>query len=175
MEKVTQIASYLLDRYKMQYGEIMDEIKLQKLLYFIQREAIIRTGELMFDAEFRAWKYGPVILVIHDRYKANELKETLPQESQVHWKECFDYIFTEFAPKKTMNLVSLAHGEKSWIRDREGYGKYESSDVPMKVSDIFEDAEYRRHRRCTLPVRRAINSLYQKHPQIQRIPIIHAL
>ena len=175
MEKVTQIASYLLDRYKKQYGEIMDEIKLQKLLYFIQREAIIRTGELMFDAEFRAWKYGPVILVIHDRYKANDLKETFPQESQVRWKECFDYIFTEFAPKKTMNLVSLAHGEKSWIRARKGYGKYESSDVPMKVSDIYEDAEYRRQRRGTLPVRRAINSLYQKHPEIQHIPIIHAL
>ena len=153
----------------------MDEIKLQKLLYFIQREAIIRTGELMFDAEFRAWKYGPVILVIHDRYKANDLKETLPQESQVHWKECFDYIFTEFAPKKTMNLVSLAHGEKSWIRARKGYGKYERSDVPMRVSDIYEDAEDRKKRRDSLPIRRVINAFYYNHPEIIRIPIINAL
>lgn len=175
MEKVTQIASYILERYKKQFGEIMDEIKLQKLLYFTQREAIIRTGELMFDAEFRAWKYGPVILVIHDRYKANDLKETLPQESQVHWKECFDYIFTEFAPKKTMNLVSLAHGEKSWIRARKGYGKYERSDVPMRVSDIYEDAEDRKKRRDSLPIRRVINAFYYNHPEIIRIPIINAL
>ena len=175
MEQVTQIASYLLDRYKKQYGEIMDEIKLQKLLYFTQREAIIRTGELMFDAEFRAWKYGPVILEIHDRYKSNDLKEILPQESQDRWKECFDYIFTEFAPKKTMNLVSLVHGEKSWIRAREGYGKYESSDVPMSVSDIYEDAEYRKQRRDSLPIRRAINAFYYNHPEITRLHIIHDL
>ena len=31
MEKATAIASYLINRYKQQFGEIMDEIKLQKL------------------------------------------------------------------------------------------------------------------------------------------------
>ena len=175
MEKVTQIASYLLERYQKQFGESMDEIKLQKLLYFLQREAIIRTGELMFEADFRAWKYGPVIVEIHDRYKSNDFEETLSQESQERWKECLDYIFSEFAPKKTMNLVSLAHGEKSWMRARKGYGKYEKSDVPMKVSDIYEDAEFRQKRRDSLPIRRAINSFYQKHPEIQRLPIIHDL
>lgn len=87
MEKVTKIASYLLDRYQKQYGEFMDEIKLQKLIYFIQREAIIRTEELMFDAEFRPWKYGPVIVEIHERYKAGDLKESLSPESQEQWKE----------------------------------------------------------------------------------------
>ncbi len=175
MEKVTQIASYFLDRYQKQYGVVMDEIKLQKLLYFTQREAIIRTGELMFDVEFRAWKYGPVIVEIHNRYKSNDLKEELSQESQERWKECLDYVFSEFAPKKTMNLVSLAHGERSWIKAREGYGKYEKSDVPMKDSDIFEDAKYRQQRRASLPIRRAINSFYQQHPEIHRLPIIHGL
>lgn len=175
MEKVTSIASYLLTRYKKQFGEVMDEIKLQKLLYFTQKEAIIRTGKPMFEAEFRAWKYGPVIVEIHDKYNADDLHEELSQESQEHWKECFDYIFTEFAPKKTMSLVSLAHGEKSWTRARAGYGKYDRSDVPMKLTDIFEDAEYRKQRRASLPFRRAIHAFYQQHPEIQQIPVIHSV
>lgn len=162
MEKVTRIASYLLNRYHKQYGEIMDEIKLQKLLYFTQKEAIIRTGQPMFDAEFRAWKYGPVITEIHEKYQAQDLHEELSPESIVRWRECFDYIFTELAPKKTMSLVSLAHGEKSWNRARKGYGKYDRSDVPMKLSDIFEDAEYRKQRRATLPLRRAAYSILQQ-------------
>lgn len=175
MEKVTQIASYLLSRYQKQFGEAMDEIKLQKLLYFTQREAIIRTGSLMFDAEFRAWKYGPVILEIHDRFKARDLHEELSIKSQEHWKECFDYVFREFAPKKSMSLVSLAHGERSWTRARIGYKKYDRSDVPMKLSDIYEDAEYRKQRRSSLPLRRAVYSFCQQHPEIQRIPVIHGV
>lgn len=175
MEKVTHVASYLLTRYQKQFGEYMDEIKLHKLLYFTQREAIIRTGEPMFEAEFRAWKYGPVINEIHDKYMADELHEELSQETQERWKECFDYVFAEFAPKKTMSLVSLAHGEKSWRRARIGYGKYDSSDVPMKMSDIYEDAEYRKQRRASLPLRRAIHAFYQQHPEIQRIPVIHSV
>lgn len=153
----------------------MDEIKLQKLLYFTQREAIIRIGEPMFEAEFRAWMYGPVVLEIHERYKADDLHEALSEESQEKWKECFDFIFSEFAPKKTMSLVTLAHGEKSWTRARAGYGKYAKSDVPMKMEDIYEDAQYRKQRRATLPLRRAIYTLCQKAPQIQSIPIIHGL
>ena len=175
MEKVTSIASYLLSRYYRVFGEKMDEIKLQKLLYFTQREAIIRTGEPMFDAEFRAWKYGPVIIEIHYRYKADDLHEDISEESLSRWKECLDYIFTEFASKKSMSLVSLAHGEKSWIRARAGIQKYERSDVPMKLSDIYDDAEYRKQRRASLPVRRAIHSFYQEHPEIQRVPVIHGL
>ena len=77
MEKVTRIASYVIDRYKKQFGEMMDEMKLQKLLYFIQLEAIVRTGKPMFDAEFRAWKYGPVIIEIHERFKTGDFHEEL--------------------------------------------------------------------------------------------------
>ena len=159
----TQAALYLLNRYQKQFGETMDEVKLQKLLYFTQREAIIRTGESMFDGEFRAWKYGPVIVDVHDRYTANELDEKMPPGSIEQRKECFDYIFSEFAPKKTMNLVSLAHGEKSWTRARIGYGKYDRSDEPIRLSDIYEDAEYRKQRRASLPLRRAMYSFLQQY------------
>ncbi len=172
METAIRIASYLLKRYQAQFSEPMDEIKLQKLLYFTQREAIIRTGDIMFQAEFRAWKYGPVIIDVHDRFKAGDLREELPAESQERWKECFDYVFAEFAPKKTMSLVSLAHSEKSWSRARTGFGKYDRSDVPMKLSDIFEDAEYRKQRRASIPFRREVSNLLQQHPEIQRIPVI---
>ena len=94
MEKVTRIASYLLDCYLKQFGEKMDEIKLQKLLYFTQREAIIRTGKPMFDAEFRAWKYGPVVIEVHERYKNDDLHEQLSEESLLEWKECLDYVLS---------------------------------------------------------------------------------
>lgn len=144
----------------------MDEKMLQKLLFFTQREAIIRTRQLMFDVVFRAWKYCPVITEIHDRYQAQEQPEELSQESIIRWKECFDNIFTESDKKKTISLISLAHRERSWNRTRKGYGKFDRSDVPMKLSDIFEDAEYRKQRRVSLLLSRAAYSILQQSTPI---------
>ena len=78
MEKVTTIASYIYQRYQQDYGKRMDEMKLHKLLYFVQREAIIQTDEPMFKEQFEAWKYGPVMVEIRRMYKdGNYPKHTL--------------------------------------------------------------------------------------------------
>lgn len=78
MEKVTTIASYIYQRYQQDYGKRMDEMKLHKLLYFVQREAIIQTDEPMFKERFEAWKYGPVMVEIRRMYKDDCLTEKLP-------------------------------------------------------------------------------------------------
>lgn len=151
----------------------MDEDKLQKVLYFVQREAIIRKGKPMFDAEFRARLYGPVILEIHEKYKTDDLHDIPSLESISQWKECIEYVFEEFVPKNTTSLISLIHAERSWQRARVGYGKYDKSDVPMKLSDIYDDAEYRRMRRESLPLRHAMQNFYQQHPEVFHIPVVH--
>lgn len=66
-----------------------------------------------------------------------------------------------------MSLVTLSHGERSWLRARNGYAKYDRSDVPMKLSDIYEDAEYRRMRRASLPIRKAMREFCQSHKEAQ--------
>lgn len=141
MTPVLQIASYIADRYKQEFGQTIDEMKLHKLLYFTQREAVIQLGEPMFDAQFRAWKYGPVLLAVREAYRADRLHDMPTQEDIDKYKAVFDYVFREFAPSKTTTLVTLSHGESSWKKARIGYGKYDTSDVPMSMEDIRRDAE----------------------------------
>mgnify|MGYP000980730811 CR=1 FL=1 len=38
MEKIINVAQYIFNEYKRVTGEVIDEMKLQKLLYFSQRE-----------------------------------------------------------------------------------------------------------------------------------------
>ena len=61
MEDVLNVAAYISQRYFLEYNEQMDEMKLHKLMYLIQREAIIQTGEPLFNATFYGWTYGPVL------------------------------------------------------------------------------------------------------------------
>ena len=150
MISVEKIASYICQRYQQEFGERIDEMKLHKLLYLTQRECIIQTGEPMFDATFHAWKYGPVLPEIRLLYKRDELKSSISHEEEEKYASVFDLIFSVFAGKRAFVLSNLTHGDYSWRHAREGYGKYEDSDVPMLMEDIRKDADYFRQRRAML-------------------------
>lgn len=147
MEDVVKIASYICDRYKKEFGTRIDEMKLHKLLYFTQRECIAQTGKPMFDATFHAWLYGPVLPDIRSLYKHDQLHDIPSKEYISKFRPIFDEVFKELASTKSVMLSVISHGELSWKRARMGYGKYEESDVPMKLEDIIEDAR-RYKERC---------------------------
>lgn len=159
MESVVEIASYVCERYEKEYQERIDEMKLHKLLYLLQRESIIRIGVPMFDATFQAWRYGPVIPEIRTLYKNNQLHETLSQEAVDFYKEVFDYVFSEYAGMRSFVLSNITHGEYSWRHAREGYSKYAESSVPMLLDDIKTDAQYIKERRQLLEQYRALTTV----------------
>lgn len=150
MVSAVDIASYISERYLKEYGERIDEMKLHKLLYLTQRECLIQTGEPMFEATFHAWRYGPVLPEIRLLYKQDALKGSLSNEEEDQYAEVLNFVFAEYAPKRSSVLSNLTHCEYSWTHAREGYGKYEDSDVPMLMEDIRRDADYFRQRRIML-------------------------
>ena len=60
MEKIINVAQYIFIEYKRVTEEIIDEMKLQKLLYFSQRETFAILNQPLFNEVFEGWKYGPV-------------------------------------------------------------------------------------------------------------------
>lgn len=149
MADVLKIASYIAERYKRDFKERIDEMKLHKLLYFTQRECIVQTGSPMFPEDFHAYKYGPVMPSIRLLYKQNALNQMPDAKVVALYRPIFDEIFKEYAPSNPFTLVAISHAELSWQRARTGYSKYQSSDVPMKLDDIIEDAK-RYKTRCKM-------------------------
>lgn len=150
MVSVLQIASYIFDRYFREYGKRIDEMKLHKLLYFTQREALIQTDAPMFDASFYGWKYGPVLLEIREGYR-NDTLHTQPSEETIKkYQEVFDKIFEHYAVKDSWSLSRLSHGELSWKNARIGLLPSENGNVKMKIEDIRKDAERIKMRRYLL-------------------------
>ena len=89
---------------------------------------------------------------IRQLYKVDALKHELPKEQEEKYKEVFDYVFREYAHKRSFVLSNITHCDYSWTHAREGYGKYEDSDVPMLLDDIRKDADYFRQRRVMLKI-----------------------
>lgn len=150
MVSVEKIASYICKRFRDEFGKQIDEMKLHKLLYFMQKECLVQTGQPLFTEVIHAWKYGPVIPSIRQLYKEGRLCDNLTKEEIAQYEPVFNEVFRRLAGSSSMTLVSISHGELSWKRARKGYGKYDSSDVPMKLDDIREDAERYKERRAKL-------------------------
>ena len=147
MIDVIKVASYICNRYKEENKVNIDEMKLHKLLYFSQRESIIRTGEPMFSEDFEAWKYGPVIASIRDLYKSNSLNQIPTWEELAPFCESLDFIFQNYANKDSWSLSILAHGEYSWQNARKGYAPEDKCNKKLKLEDIRKDAERMKLRR----------------------------
>ena len=147
MENVMTVASYVYNRYQNEFNEKIDEMKLHKLLYFAQREALVRTNEPLFDAEFCAWRYGPVLKDIRGAYKAGTFETEISDETVHALKPVMDKIFEKYAPEDSWSLSRLTHGETSWKNARKGFAPTDSSDVAIALDDIRLDADRIRTRR----------------------------
>ena len=172
MVGVIKVASYIADRYLKDFGERIGEMKLHKLLYFTQRESLIRKGVPMFEEEIRAWKYGPVVPCVRQAYKGDQLHVLPSEDEQEVYGEVLEFVMNEYAPSGVWTLVSVSHGQKSWKRARVGYGEQDSSDVLMKLEDMREDAEDAKKRRAEVE---SLKMFYgwleeKKSPLLEKLP-----
>lgn len=147
MISVIKVASYIYKRYQEEMNTSIDEMKLHKLLYFAQREAIIQTGTPMFEEQFAAWKYGPVIVEVRNCYRLESLTLLPSDEELLPYKDALDYVFLNYAPKDSWTLSLLTHGETCWQNARAGYGPDEHCDALISINDIVKDAERMKVRR----------------------------
>lgn len=141
MLNVVKVAGYIFDRYMAEFKERIDEMKLHKLLYFTQRETMIVTGGAMFEEQFEAWKYGPVMVQIRELYRDGMEFERAQEEELRPYKMVFDYVFENYAVKDSWSLSMLTHGEKCWQIARKGVAQDAQCDVLIKTEDIAKDAQ----------------------------------
>lgn len=149
MHDMKTAASYLCGRYEETYDQKIDEMKLHKLMYFAQRESLIRTGEPLFDAEFQGWRFGPVLPALRELYKANDFAPLEELELGAD-QAALDAVFDEYAETDSWNLSLLSHGEICWKRSRKGVAPHESSSNPIPLEDIRADADRMQKRRALL-------------------------
>lgn len=50
-------------------GELMSNMKLQKMLYYQQGYHLAAFGTPLFDEDIEAWMYGPVVPCVYDHFK----------------------------------------------------------------------------------------------------------
>jgi len=96
-------------------GDLMTNLRLQKLLYFAQGWHLARFGKPLFETDFVAWKYGPVAPEVYNFYKkygsqgiTDKNDDLLSRFKSDEYDLLLD-VAREYDKYSTSALVSLSH------------------------------------------------------------------
>ncbi|HNW49669.1 MAG TPA: DUF4065 domain-containing protein [Prolixibacteraceae bacterium] len=99
-------------------GELISNLKLQKLLYYMQGFHLAVFDTPLFDDDIFAWQYGPVLPEVYYRYKANGNKGIEPVGEVIVLEEkeekLFDEVFSVYGEFSAIGLMNLTHEEDPW-------------------------------------------------------------
>lgn len=142
MDNILDVAQYMLDSYEKLYSERMGETKLQKLLYFAQRESLAITNEPLFNDRFEGWIHGPVSRNVRLAYNSDypETMECKPNGISNAAKYIVNNILFEYGKMTASELVRLSHEEISWKNARKGLRDDQPGDRPLLLDDIRQDS-----------------------------------
>lgn len=118
MYSVYEIAEFVIKTAHDDNREI-DNLQLQKFLYYIQGASLALKDEPLFEDEILAWKHGPVVYSIYNKYKEYSDKAITEKPSSTNAIKEFDQLLISEVYKKysmytAWQLVQKTHEESPW-------------------------------------------------------------
>lgn len=133
---VLDVSRYIIDySNKMDYG--VSNLKLQKVLYFVQAYFLIQTGHPCFNEKIEAWDFGPVVPKAYCEYKQYGCgdipitksfimidKDNIWNSKRVEFedivisdddKSLINKVVDKFADYSATDMVKLTQHQSPWI------------------------------------------------------------
>ena len=148
MNSIHDIADYIILRVKSEdKGASLINLKLQKLLYYVQAWSYGINKKPMFTADFEAWIHGPVNREIYDRFNPTKYlySEINPEDCQnknvvlsSEDAEFVDFILENYLKYSGAELERLSHSEQPWVKTRGDLGINERCDKVISPELMIE-------------------------------------
>ena len=108
-------------------GELMSNMKLQKMLYYQQGYHLAAFGTPLFDEDIEAWMYGPVVPCVYDHFKTFGACGIEPEPDQPlsltkEEESLFHDVFNAYINFSALGLMEKTHGESPWRTTPTGVG-----------------------------------------------------
>lgn len=124
-------------------GQTISNLKLQKILYFIQAEFLVVQDKPCFQEQIEAWDFGPVVPEVYRHYKVfgSAAIPSLRSEDYYPFKNkdklLMDGIIDECANYSASELVEYIHNQSPWIT---AYGQGRSAVITNEsIKSFFEE------------------------------------
>ena len=120
-------------------GELMSNMKLQKMLYYEQGFHLAVFGTPLFEEDIEAWMYGPVVPAVYEVYKDYGYNGIDPGEVEAvtlsdREQALFDEVYKVYGAYSAIGLMNMTHRESPWANTPTGVGSVISRD---KMVEFF--------------------------------------
>lgn len=101
-------------------GDVITNLKAQKLLYYAQGVSLAKTGKPLFDDDFYAWQHGPVIPTLYQQLKQFGSSQIEPNNTTDidiftdKQKEILKQVYYTFGQYSAWKLRDMTHAETPW-------------------------------------------------------------
>lgn len=107
--------------------EFISNMKLQKLLYYMQGFHIALFGVPLFKEDIEAWMYGPVIPSVYHKYEefgrnGIEPEKKDPVKLTAQQERLFEEVYRVYGSYSALGLMNMTHDEMPWKSTNVGKG-----------------------------------------------------
>ncbi len=120
MYSAFDIANYFLIIADDDAGELLSNLKLQKLLYYVQGAHLALKGSPLFREKISAWIHGPVVGEVYCKYQ-EYINQGIPSpdpkvlpEIDDETREILEEVFEVYGQFAAWKLRDLTHEESPW-------------------------------------------------------------
>lgn len=144
MYKASDVARYIIERCK-EKNRTVSNLKLQKILYFVQAEFLVTKNQPCFIEAIEAWDFGPVVPTVYFEYRMygganipcigkSKVKQLISARDQ----KILNGIIDECSQYSASALVEITHNQMPWM---EAYNQpgYNNEITVESIKEYFEE------------------------------------
>ena len=126
-------------------GELFSNMKLQKLLYYVQGFHIAVFNRPLFNEDIEAWMYGPVVPAVYEYYQENGNKGIMPNEKPITLEAEEESLYNL---NKILNTIEKRKYSKIFLPENfyteEEFEAYKAHvDMEYEIQDYDEYIQYK--------------------------------
>lgn len=144
---VNDVADYIILSLNGDESFSLINLKLQKLVFYIQAWCLGINGNAFLNGSFEAWVHGPVCRPLYDRFKDSKSLYAVIDVDDVINKdvksvfekddaEFIDYILENYARFSGSQLEAMTHSEKPWIDARKGVAPMDRCENEITIESM---------------------------------------
>jgi uncharacterized phage-associated protein len=137
------VAEYFLSLADEDAGDLISNLKLQKLVYYAQGFHLAFYGKSLFNSDIEAWDHGPVVPELYHKYKQHG-SGGIPLPTNVDFakydedtRALLDEIHEVFGQYSAWKLRNMTHNEPPWKNTK--YGVISQKVMKEYFETLIED------------------------------------
>jgi uncharacterized phage-associated protein len=123
MKTCFDVANYFLKRQDPDAGDLMSNLKLQKLVYYAQGFHLAMENSPLFNEPIEAWEHGPVCVPLYHKYKSwGSDAIPIPCDTDAPCvfnngtNEVLDLVYMNYGQFSAWKLRDLTHEDVPWVK-----------------------------------------------------------